>query len=182
MNTKSSVAPKVEATSVLNTCLVDLSLKNLDPVIGREEEIDRMVEVLSRKDKNNPILVGEAGVGKTSVVYGLMNRIKSGNVPVRLRGKRVLMLDISVLANNLPYVKSILSEVSKSGGILFIDEIHNIIGAGRMSGSLDVSNIMKPLLSNGDVTCIGATTYEEYNRYFEKDAALDRRYPFDEPA
>lgn len=175
-NTKSSVAAKIEATSVLDTCLVDLSTKNIEQVIGREEEIERLIEILSRKDKNNPILVGEAGVGKTSVIYGLVNRIKSGNVPARLQNKKVLLLDVSVLANNLPYIKGIFNEVASSGGILFIDEIHNIVGAGRASGSLDVSNIMKPLLSNGEITCIGATTYEEYKLYFEKDAALDRRF------
>lgn len=174
-NTKSSVAP-VEAASVLDTCLVDLNLKSLDPVIGREDEINRVIEVLSRKDKSNPILVGEAGVGKTSVVYGLVNRIKEGNVPLRLQNKKVLLLDVALLANNIQYIKGIFNEVSEQGGILFIDEIHNIVGAGRTSGSLDVSNIMKPLLSNGDITCIGATTYEEYNQYFEKDAALDRRF------
>ena len=176
MSTESQKVAQNEVSSVLETCLVDLGSKSLDRVVGRDDEIDRLVEVLSRKDKNNPIIVGEAGVGKTSLVYGLVNRIKEGNVPKRLQGKKVVMLDVAVLASNLPYIKSIFNEVTESGGILFIDEIHNIVGAGRNFGSLDVSNIMKPLLTNGDLTCIGATTYDEYTKYFESDSALDRRF------
>lgn len=176
MKNETKMESNPSASSVLETCFVDITAKELSKVVGRDEEIERMVEVLSRRDKNNPILVGEAGVGKTSVVYGLANRIRNGNVPSRLKGKKILMLDASFLANNLQYIKSIFNEVKNSEGILFIDEIHNIVGAGRNFGSLDVSNIMKPLLTNGDITCIGATTYEEYHKSFESDAALDRRF------
>lgn len=151
-----------------------LNSKDLDEVHGRDTEIDRMIEVLCRRDKSNPILVGEAGVGKTSVVHGLVNRIKAGNVPEKLMGKKVVSLDLSVLADNLSHITAILSELSDS--IIFIDEIHNVVGAGRTHGSLDLSNVMKPLLTSGEVTCIGATTFDEYQKYIESDSALTRRF------
>jgi ATP-dependent Clp protease ATP-binding subunit ClpC len=155
---------------------LDMSSESYPSVIGRDNEIQRMIEILCRKNKANPILVGEAGVGKTALVHGLVNLIKEGNVPYNLINKKVYSLDLSLLAKDITAVKYVIDQVTSSGDILFIDEIHNIVGAGKSFGSLDVANIMKPLLTSGNLMCIGATTPEEYMKYFEKDSALERRF------
>jgi ATP-dependent Clp protease ATP-binding subunit ClpB len=157
----------------------------LDPVIGREEEIRRVMQVLSRRTKNNPVLIGEPGVGKTAIVEGIAHRIVSGDVPETLKSKQLVALDLSALVAGASYrgqfeerLKAVIKEVSESGGqiILFIDEIHTLIGAGATSGSMDAANILKPALARGDLRCIGATTLDEYQKYIEKDAALERRF------
>jgi ATP-dependent Clp protease ATP-binding subunit ClpB len=157
----------------------------LDPVIGRDEEIRRVVQVLSRRTKNNPVLVGEAGVGKTAIVEGLATRIVQGDVPKGLRDKRILALDLGTLVAGAKYrgefeerLKAVLKEVQGAQGqiILFIDELHTVVGAGAAEGSLDASNMLKPLLARGEIDCIGATTLNEYRKYIEKDAALERRF------
>ncbi len=156
----------------------------LDPVIGREKEIRRLIQVLSRRTKNNPCLIGEPGVGKTAIVEGLAQRIVSDLVPLGIKDKRVVMLDMSSLVAGTKFrgdfeqrIKGVIDEVSLSGNvILFVDEMHTIIGAGSAEGSLDASNILKPALSRGEVQLIGATTIDEYRKYVEKDAALERRF------
>ncbi len=157
---------------------------SLDPVIGRDEEIRRIIQTLSRRTKNNPCLVGEPGVGKTAIVEGLASRIVAGDVPASLTGKRVLTLDLSAMVAGSKYrgefeerIKRVINEVILSGSIiLFIDEIHTIIGAGGAEGKIDASNILKPSLARGEIQLIGATTYDEYRKYIEKDAALERRF------
>lgn len=173
--TKQSEADQ-RSTSLTSTFAIDMTQKNYDPVIGRDKEIEKMIEVLSRKNKANPILVGEAGVGKTALLHGLVQRIKEGNVPTNLVNKKIFSIDLSLLGKELTGMKYIIDEIIASGDILFIDEIHNIVGAGQTTGSLDLANIMKPILTNGSLMCIGATTFEEYRRYFEKDVALERRF------
>ena len=157
----------------------------LDPVIGRDDEIRRTVEVLSRRRKNNPVLIGEPGVGKTAIVEGLARRIVSGDVPESLKNKTLYSLDMGSLIAGAKYrgefeerLKSVLNEIAKSDGqiLLFIDEIHTVVGAGASEGSMDASNILKPMLARGDLRCIGATTLNEYQKYIEKDAALERRF------
>ncbi len=155
-----------------------------DPVIGREKELDHMIEILARRTKNNPLLLGDPGVGKTAVAEGLAERIVKGNVPKILAGKKVYMLDISGVVAGTKYrgefeerIRSILREVSRAGDIiLFIDEIHTIVGAGAAEGAIDAANILKPALSRREIQLIGATTHEEYRRYIERDAALSRRF------
>jgi len=165
---------------------------NLSPVIGRDEEITRMMQILIRKTKNNPMLLGEPGVGKTALVEGLAQRIQSGNVPTSLQNKRVIALDMSALIAGAKYrgefedrLKAVIDEVKENGKIiLFIDEIHTIVGAGAAEGSMDAANILKPALARGELHTIGATTLKEYRKYFEKDAALQRRFlpiTLDEP-
>ena len=176
---------------------IDLTQKatenKLDPVIGRDEEIARMMQILIRKTKNNPILLGEPGVGKTAVVEGLAQRIVKKEVPLSLQNKRVIALDMSALVAGAKYrgefeerLKAVVEEVKKAGNIvLFIDEIHTIVGAGASEGSMDAANILKPALARGELHTIGATTLKEYRKYFEKDAALTRRFQpiaLDEPS
>jgi ATP-dependent Clp protease ATP-binding subunit ClpB len=157
----------------------------LDPVIGREEEIRRVLQVLSRRTKNNPVLIGEPGVGKTAIVEGIAQMIVAGDVPENLKNKIVVMLDMGALVAGTQYrgqfeerLKAVIKEVVDSEGqiILFIDEIHTLIGAGATQGSMDAANILKPALARGELRCIGATTLDEYQKYIEKDPALERRF------
>lgn len=157
----------------------------LDPVIGRDEEIRRTIEILSRRTKNNPVLIGEPGVGKTAIVEGLARRVVAGDVPESLKNKTIFSLDLSALVAGAKYrgefeerLKSVLNEVAKSDGqiLLFIDEVHTVVGAGATEGSMDAGNILKPMLARGELRCIGATTLNEYQKYIEKDKALERRF------
>src|SRR5512139_2554195 len=157
----------------------------LDPVIGRDEEIRRTIQVLSRRTKNNPVLIGEPGVGKTAIVEGLALRIVNGDVPESLQDKRLLALDLGAMIAGAKYrgefeerLKSVLQEVTSSAGayVLFIDEMHTLVGAGKADGAMDASNLLKPALARGELHCIGATTVDEYRKHVEKDAALARRF------
>ena len=175
-----------DALSKYGTNLIDLAKKHkLDPVIGRDEEIRRTVRILSRRTKNNPILIGEPGVGKTAIVEGLANRIVKRDVPEGLKNKTIFSLDMGALIAGAKYrgefeerLKAVLKEVQNSDGniILFIDEIHTIVGAGKTDGAMDAGNLIKPLLARGELHCIGATTFDEYRQYIEKDKALERRF------
>ena len=165
----------------------------LDPVIGREDEIERVIQILSRRTKNNPVLIGEPGVGKTAIAEGLAQRIKEGNVPEILLDKRIVTLDLAALVAGTKYrgefeerLKSVINEIRQSGKVvLFIDELHTLVGAGAAEGAIDASNMLKPALARGELQCIGATTLNEYRKYIEKDGALERRFQMimvDEPS
>jgi len=175
-----------DALAKFGTNLVELAKKHkLDPVIGRDEEIRRVIRILSRRTKNNPVLIGEPGVGKTAIVEGLAERIVRGDVPEGLKDKIIFSLDMGSLIAGAKYrgefeerLKAVLKEVQSAQGkiILFIDEIHTIVGAGKTEGSMDAGNLIKPMLARGELNCIGATTFDEYRKYIEKDKALERRF------
>ncbi|PYJ09949.1 MAG: NDP-hexose 4-ketoreductase [Verrucomicrobia bacterium] len=176
---------KTPALRAFGRDLTELAKKNeLDPVIGRHNEIERVIQVLCRRTKNNPVLLGEAGVGKTAIAEGLAQEIASGNVPELLRDKKVITLDLALMVAGTKYrgqfeerIKAVMDEIRRSKNvILFIDELHTIVGAGSAEGAMDASNIIKPALSRGELQCIGATTLNEYRKYIEKDAALERRF------
>ena len=181
---KEEAKPK---TPLVDQLAVDLTSKaeenKLDPVIGRQMEIERVIQILARRTKNNPALIGEPGVGKTAIVEGLAQRIVEGDVPALLLGKRVLQLDVGSLVAGTMYrgqfeerLKRVIDELKSSGAILFIDEVHMIVGAGAAGSSVDAANILKPALSRGELQVIGATTLEEYRKHIESDAALERRF------
>src|SRR5918995_4602449 len=158
--------------------------KKLDPVIGRENEIERAIQILSRRTKNNPVLLGEAGVGKTAIVEGFAQRVVEGNVPELLADRRIVGLGLAMMVAGTKYrgqfeerIKAVMNEVRRAKNtILFIDELHTLVGAGGAEGAIDASNVLKPALSRGEIQCIGATTFDEYRKYIEKDAALARRF------
>ena len=176
---------KTPALDSFGRDLTDLARQaKLDPVIGRQNEIERVVQVLSRRTKNNPVLLGEAGVGKTAIVEGLAQMIVEGNVPELLRDRRIVVLDLAMMVAGTKYrgqfeerIKAVMNEVRRAKNtILFIDELHTLVGAGGAEGAIDASNVLKPALARGEVQCIGATTLDEYRKYIEKDGALDRRF------
>src|SRR6478752_2322151 len=176
---------KTPALRAFGRDLTELARKGeMDPVIGRKNEIERVIQILCRRTKNNPVLLGEAGVGKTAIVEGLAQEIAKGNVPELLRDKRVITLDLALMVAGTKYrgqfeerIKAVMDEIRRSKNIiLFIDELHTIVGAGSAEGTMDASNIIKPALSRGELQCIGATTLNEYRKYIEKDAALERRF------
>ena len=176
---------KTPALDAFGRDLTALARENkLDPVIDRSQEIERVVQILSRRTKNNPVLLGEAGVGKTAIVEGLAQLIIAGNIPEVLRGKRIVVLDLALMVAGTKYrgqfeerIKAIMEEIKRSQDvIIFIDELHTLVGAGAAEGAIDASNIMKPALSRGEMQCIGATTINEYRKHIEKDAALERRF------
>ena len=184
--TDQSPEGKYEALEKYGRDLTELARKGkLDPVIGRDEEVRRVIQVLSRRTKNNPVLIGEPGVGKTAIVEGLAQRIVRGDVPEGLKDKRIVTLDMGALIAGAKYrgefedrLKAVLKEVSEAEGriVLFIDELHTVVGAGASEGSMDASNMLKPMLARGELHTIGATTLDEYRKYIEKDAALERRF------
>src|SRR5216117_3063539 len=177
---------KYQALARYSRDLTDLARKGkLDPVIGRDEEIRRLIQILSRRTKNNPVLIGVPGVGKTAIVEGLAQRIVAGDVPEGLKGKRVWALDIGALLAGSKYrgefeerIKAVLAEIKNAAGeiVLFIDELHTIVGAGAAEGAVDAANLLKPMLARGELRAVGATTLDEYRKHIEKDAALERRF------
>src|SRR5947208_3618428 len=187
---QNSKTPYVDALGTDLTALA--SSGKLGPLIGRQKEIERVIQILSRRTKNNPALIGEPGVGKTAIVEGLAQRIIANDVPETLQGKRVLALDIGALVAGTKYrgefeerLKKVVAEIKDTGSILFIDELHTLVGAGAAEGAVDAANILKPALSRGELQTIGATTLDEYRKYIERDAALERRFQpvqVDEPS
>lgn len=193
--TEKNTENQIDALNKYGRDLVqDVKDGKIDPVIGRDEEIRRVIQILSRKTKNNPVLIGEPGVGKTAIVEGLAWRIMKQDVPFGLKDKRLIELDMGALIAGAKYrgefeerLKAVLNEVKEAEGdiILFVDEIHNLVGAGKTEGSMDAANLLKPMLARGELKCIGATTFDEYRQYIEKDAALERRFQkiqVDEPS
>ena len=184
--TSDSPEDTYDALKKYGSDLVDLARKQkLDPVIGRDSEIRNVIRILSRKTKNNPVLIGEPGVGKTAIAEGLALRIVRGDVPDSLKDKTIFSLDMGSLIAGAKFrgefeerLKAVLAEIKKSDGkiILFIDELHTIVGAGKADGAMDAGNLLKPMLARGELHCIGATTLNEYRQYIEKDAALERRF------
>ncbi|MBI4598400.1 MAG: ATP-dependent Clp protease ATP-binding subunit [Candidatus Omnitrophica bacterium] len=179
------VKTKTPALDAFGRDLTQLAREGkLDPVIGRKEEIERVIQILARRTKNNPVLLGEAGVGKTAIVEGLAQMVVKGDVPEILRDKRVVILDLALMVAGTKYrgqfeerIKAVMDEIHRNENVmLFIDEIHTLVGAGSAEGAIDASNILKPALSRGEIQCIGATTLDEYRKYIEKDAALERRF------
>src|SRR5207245_639818 len=176
---------KTPALKAFGRDLTEIARKGeMDPVIGRKNEIERVIQILCRRTKNNPVLLGEAGVGKTAIVEGLAQEIAQGNVPELLREKRAITLDLALMVAGTKYrgqfeerIKAVMDEIRRSKNIiLFINELHTIVGAGSAEGTMDASNIIKPALSRGELQCIGATTLTEFRKYIEKDAALERRF------
>ncbi|NGX35735.1 MAG: hypothetical protein K1000chlam1_00568, partial [Candidatus Anoxychlamydiales bacterium] len=183
--TQEKATDKMPALKAYGHDLTEMARENkMDPVIGRKKEIERLILILCRRRKNNPVLIGEAGVGKTAIVEGLAHAIIQGEVPENLRNKKLISLDLTLMIAGTKYrgqfeerIKAVMDEIKKNGNVLlFIDELHTIVGAGAAEGAIDASNILKPMLSRGEIQCIGATTIDEYRKFIEKDAALERRF------
>src|SRR5215471_9570893 len=183
--TSSRSKSKTPALDSFGRDLTELARQGkLDPVIGRANEIERVIQILSRRQKNNPVLLGEAGVGKTAIVEGLAQSVIDANVPELLRDRRIVVLDLAMMVAGTKYrgqfeerIKAVMNEVRRARNtILFIDELHTLVGAGGAEGAIDASNVLKPALARGEVQCIGATTLDEFRKYIEKDAALARRF------
>ena len=182
---RKSSKSKTPALDSFGRDLTELAKQNkLDPVIGREKEIERAIQILCRRTKNNPVLLGEAGVGKTAIVEGFAQRVIEGNVPELLLDRRIVVLDLAMMVAGTKYrgqfeerIKAVMNEVRRAKNtILFIDELHTLVGAGGAEGAIDASNVLKPALARGEIQCIGATTLDEYRKYIEKDSALARRF------
>ncbi len=184
--TSASPEATYEALAKYGRDLTDLARRGkVDPVIGRDDEIRRVIQILSRRTKNNPVLIGEPGVGKTAIAEGLAQRVVRGDVPENLKEKRIIALDMGALIAGAKFrgefeerLKAVLNEVTSAQGaiVLFIDELHTVVGAGKAEGAMDAGNLLKPMLARGELHCIGATTLDEYRKHIEKDAALERRF------